>query len=263
MNVIYNGNLIKQDEPFLNSENRAFYYGDGLFETMIFQNGKIIFLEDHLERLSRGLLALKINIPASLNFNAITLEIKKLVKSNNISEKARIKLVVWRKPGGLFTPESNTGDFLITAKELKPLVASPRTLDFCKSVRLSFSPFSQFKTCSSLTYVLAGIELKERGLDDVILLDTDGNVAECLYSNIFWVKGKAYFTPSLETGCIEGIRRKNLINKLAASNIEVNIVKSKPHELLEADYIFLTNVAGFYPITTVGSKKFDFFLPDI
>ncbi|HYG40913.1 MAG TPA: aminotransferase class IV [Cytophagales bacterium] len=261
MNVIFNGNLINDNDQSIGIENRAFLYGDGLFETMICENDNVLFIEDHLERLHRGMGVMKINIPDSLTIASIKTQIKLLLETNYIEQSARVKLIVWRKPGGLFCPTSNEPDFLITCKKHSPLIYSERKVDFSNDITLSRTIYSEFKRCSSLPYVLAGIEMKERKLDDIILLDNEGNVAECLYSNIFWLKEKTYYTPSLDTGCIAGIRRKFMLKKIKESDMEIEIVKSKPAALLESDHVFATNVAGIYPITQIRGKVYKSFIP--
>ena len=64
---------------------------------------------------------------------------------------------------------------------------------------------------SALPYVMAGIEKQNRGLDDLIILSTKDHVSECIASNIFWLRKGTIYTPSLRSGCIEGIRRAQLI----------------------------------------------------
>jgi len=67
---------------------------------------------------------------------------------------------------------------------------------------------SAFKTLNALPYVLAGNYRKQLGVDEVILLDTHGHLAECVASNLFWLKDGMLYTPSLNTGCIGGIIRQ-------------------------------------------------------
>jgi 4-amino-4-deoxychorismate lyase len=262
MNAVFNGSSLEVSSVPFDINNRAFLYGDGLFETIIVKDNSPNYLQDHLDRLHRGMKILKMKISSGLQYNPIQESIEELLKANNFKD-ARIKLIVWRKPGGLYIPESEESEYLILCNALSQNPIEGRRTDFCSSITLQESIFSEFKRLNSLPFVLAGIELKEKGLDDLILLDDHGNVAECISSNIFWKSGKEYFTPSLDTGCIAGVRRKNIIERLKSLSIPIHQIKSLPNELIKADCIFSTNVAGIYPIIQIGEKKFSSRIPDL
>src|SRR4051812_24342624 len=101
--LLHNAKLIKENEFTLNADNRAFLYGDGLFETIIVINNEILYAEDHFERLSSGMRALFIELPKSFSLDSFKNEILKLC--NTFTEKSlRIKFQIWRKPGGLYAP---------------------------------------------------------------------------------------------------------------------------------------------------------------
>ena len=110
--------------------------------------------------------------------------------------------------------------------------------------QVCYNKISMLKTTNSLLYILAGLEKKERNLEDIILLDTDGNVAEGSMSNLFWEKDTIIYTPSIGCGCIAGVKRASIIQNLKAKNIELKIGKYTLDELKESDGAILTNVAG-------------------
>ena len=261
MNAVFNGSYIESASLTLEITNRGFLYADGLFETIIAKDGRIQYIKDHIERLHRGMRIFKMTVSPLLSQEKLEEYINGLVQNNRLNE-ARIKVLVWRKPGGLFIPETDEIEFLIQCNDIKQQAIKARKTDFCNSISLHESIYSEFKRISSLPYVLAGVELKERGLDDLILLDNEGNVSECIYSNIFWKKGNKYFTPSLDTGCIAGVRRKNIIQRLKQTSIEIEEVRNKPGDLLSADHVFSTNVAGIYPIIEIGGQKFKSNIPE-
>ena len=78
----YNGSLFPDNDPILNASNRAFRYGDGLFETMRVVNGKIPLFNYHFERLLRGMKALKINAPSYINVHYFKNEVLKTLDKN-------------------------------------------------------------------------------------------------------------------------------------------------------------------------------------
>jgi len=257
MNINFNGEVYKQDSLQLPITDRGFQYGDGLFETMIWKNDQVRFLSDHLNRLRRGMKALRLDPGNITGREKLKDAISGLISENQIYGNARIKMIVWRTGNGLFAPESHSCNYLITASPLsrnsnpeKKLVA------ICKDVRLQRSPVSAFKTLSSLPYILAGIEKNERNLDDAILLDNRNNLSECLYSNLFWIKGDTFYTPALSTACVEGIRRKFIIHRLLTHKINVCEVEAPVEDLLQADGVFNCNVTGIYPILQVENTRY-------
>lgn len=105
-------------------------------------------------------------------------------------------------------------------------------------------------------YVKAGLEMKQRALDEILITDADGNISEASSSNVFWVKDNQLFTPSLETGCIDGVRRRWIIDQMQKSDKPVQQVKAQLAELSNADYIFTSNATGINFIGTLDGKEF-------
>jgi 4-amino-4-deoxychorismate lyase len=256
--VVYSYNFQISEKEQLPSlaDSRAFQYGDGLFETIIRQKGEIRFLSWHLQRLHAGMESLAMVNDQGINVQRITQQINKLAELNHL-EDCRIKIQLWRKNGGLYTPEDNGVNILISLKALQlPTSFIKPKADFARNIRLAYSAYSFFKSCSALPYVLAGLERKQRQLDELILLDVNGYISECTSSNIFWKKGGQWLTPSLETGCIAGIMRRNILTKLKEKDIAVQEVKALPEELLQAQAVFCCNVTGIYAIEQIEEKRY-------
>ena len=115
---ILNGHLISIYEPTVSFANRAFRYGDSLFETIRLCNNKLMFLRDHLTRLKLGMTVLRMNLPAEFTSENINEFIIQLLKHNAHAPNARIRLTVFRNDGGFYTPETNDISFLIESDEL-------------------------------------------------------------------------------------------------------------------------------------------------
>ncbi|MEM1135014.1 MAG: aminotransferase class IV, partial [Bacteroidota bacterium] len=229
----------------MSPQNRSFRYGDGLFETIIYRKNKIKFFKDHLRRLKNGMKALAFEGITGLKKDLLEQQILRLIAKNRLHGKVRVKIQVWRKPGGLYLPENNHFNILITAEEeAESFEFKSLKLAFSEQVKLAYSSISKYKTSNALPYVIAAIEKQKRGYDDLVLCDTRDRISECIASNIFWVKNDQVFTPSLKTGCVAGIARKNLIRKLEKLGTKVKIVKEKKDKLIDADSIFLSNVSG-------------------
>lgn len=263
MVVCHNFQLIPESEFQLPISNRAFQYNDGAFETMLFVNGEIRFLENHLHRLQRAAKVLNLKLPAKLSDpETLRLWLEKLITENQLSGIVRLKLKVWRSGNGLYTPKENSTETLITAELQKETSSIIEKADFAECVRTHVSPYSFFKGPNSLQYVLAGIEKKQRKFDEIILLSTEGFVSECLASNIFWVKNGTVFTPEIETGCIAGIMRENLLRLFQAENIPLQEGKFLPEELLNGEMVFTSNAAGIRIIKQIQDNSFQINLPD-
>lgn len=255
MKVIFNGKLIQQEEIIFSPANRAFSYGDGIFETMIVRRGTCSLLELHYKRLTRGLGILGIKSPfRQEDLEAYIWQLSTLFKDLPV---LRMRLQVWRKPGGLYTPEEQKADFLLTATEQKKPTYLKETAAFSKTVELRFSSFSSMKTMSAIAYVLAGKEMKQRQLDELILTDTDGHVAEGSSSNLFWIKDGIWHTPHLKSGCIAGVMRSYLISQLEQKQIPVQEVLVKKEKLFEAEALIGCNVTGLYTIKKLEYHTFD------
>src|SRR5690606_37498479 len=161
-------------------------YGDGFFETVITEKGKGYFFEDHFERLTQAFKSFYMKMPPEFNADFFQKKIETLCDKNNLEKMARVKIMVWRKPGGLFTPETNEIDYLITTSEFNPSPVFKERVMFYDDIRTGFSIVSPFKTLNALTYVMASVLKNNIGADDMVLLDREGNISECTAANIFF-----------------------------------------------------------------------------
>ncbi len=256
MKAIFNNEIINNKKLLIETDDRAIQYGDGLFETIIVRKNSNKLIKYHYERLVNGAAALNFQLPSYFNIKYLELSIIKLVHENEIKYAARIKVQVWRKKGGFYRPESKTSNLLIT---VTTHIEEPETLKnvgISKSVTNNYSAYSQFKTLNALKYIIASMEKEESSVDDLLILDQNGNISELLYSNIFWIKDGIFYTPSLETGCIRGVMRTYLIERLNVMNIPCEEVKASPEQLYKADYAFATNASGIRPIIGINDVQY-------
>lgn len=255
-----NGQLFPQDTNVFGTQNRALRYGDGIFETMRMLDGKVMFFKYHMERLFKGMQALKIDYHRAFDAEFVASEIVALARSNKIYKNARIRFSVFREDGGWYTPEKNTFNYLIEIQALNEdayIVERGLIADVYKDVRKDFSALSHLKTSNSLPYVLAGVYRKENNLDECILLNSQNNIVESISSNVFLIKENKAYTPAITDGCIDGVMRKVVIELLKELDITV-VETSLPANLLEhADEIFLTNsIKGVQSVVGIGLKRY-------
>ncbi len=253
--LLYNDEIIAENNFTISPLNRAFCYGDGLFETMTFRDPTIHYLEDHWRRLSEGLSLLELQLPGFLTKEVLIQQVSELIKKNNLHQNARVKLQVWRKAGGLVTPESNETEYLLTVTELKKNQEVKTNAFVSEKVKLCCGTLSKYKTLNFLPYIQAGLEKKQRKADEIILTDVHGNISEASSSNLFWCKDDVLYTPSLDSGCIEGIMRKQIIRFCQSENIKVQEGLFPAKDLENAELLFTSNVNGLSLIENLNSKK--------
>ena len=253
--VWYNDRLLQEKDLILHTSNRAFQYGDGIFETLIIENGELLHAKFHKTRILRSIHVMQLNF--KLNFEEFLIRLNFLIKKNKLKD-GRAKLIIWRAPGGYYVPEKSESEFLITLNKFKKPSYHPQKVGISKEIAVPNGLTQNCKTLNALPYVLAGLELKKYAeYEDLILLDMNGYISECISSNLFWVKDDKYYTPSLESSCVMGVKRSYIMAALRDKKIEVNEVMVTVDELEKADYVFKTNVTGIYPIKSINGKEFE------
>lgn len=255
-----NGHLHPFDSKVFGTNNRAYRYGDGLFETMRMMEGNLMYFKYHVERLFKGMQTLKLNYHKAFDQEFIASEIFSLARANKIYKNARIRFSVFREDGGWYTPEKNTFQYLIEIESLESSAYNAERgliVDVYRDVRKDYSALSSLKTINSLPYVLAGVYRKENQLDECILLNREDNIVESISSNVFLVKENKVYTPSISEGCIDGVMRKVVIDLLKKKGITLYETKLPVALLEHSDEIFLTNaLKGIQSVVGIGPKRY-------
>ena len=259
--INFNGNIVERETNIL-TQNRAFLYGDALFETVKIVDGKILFLEEHYFRLMASMRIVRMEIPMNFTMEYLEEQILSVVEANSFSDSARARITVYRNDGGYYLPKNNTISFLIntTALENKAYTFNPTSyeVDLYKDFYISKQLLSTVKTTNKIINVTASIYADENGLDNCILLNDAKNVVEALQGNIFMLQGNKLITPPVSEGCINGVMRMQII-ELAKKIENITVVQEviSPFDLQKADELFLTNVIkGIQPITKYRKKDF-------
>lgn len=259
--INFNGNIVAQDDNIL-TQNRAFLYGDGVFETLKIVNNKILFLEDHYFRLMASMRVVRMEIPMNFTMEYFEEQVLSLVNQKGISASARVRITVFRKDGGLYLPKTNEVSFLIHATALESvsyvLNTAEYEVDLYKDFYVTKQLLSSIKTTNKMINVTGSIFAHENGLANCLLVNDTKNVVEALQGNLFMVVGKKMITPPISEGCLNGIMRKQIL-ALAKKVEGIEVVEEiiSPFDLQKADELFLTNVImGIQPITKYRKKEF-------
>lgn len=256
--INFNGELQHPDTINLTSENRAFKYGDAIFETVKVIPHKVIFWEDHYFRLMSSMRMLRMKIPMEFTLEFLENEILKTVAVQENAISYRVRLNIFRKDGGFYTPKTNKIDFSIQVYENLYQIKDSYSLDVFKDFYNYSGLLSTIKTNNRMLNTLASIFAEENDLDNCILLNEKKGVVEVTNGNIFIVKGTVIKTPALDQGCIKGIIRSKVI-EIVLKNKDFTIEETSisPFEIQKADEVFITNaIIGVQPVSSYKKKQF-------
>ncbi|MFZ4695621.1 MAG: aminotransferase class IV [Verrucomicrobiia bacterium] len=249
--VFLNRRFVPEDRAAISVFDRGLLYGDGLFETVLINQGKFFRLAAHLRRLTRGLKTLGIRIP----FNRDELEIftREVALTNRIHE-GFARIIVTRGEGYLgFSPRgAGTAQVAICARERS---VATRKREVWK-LRFHPKPVAPLplKSLSYLPHVIAKLEAERAGFDEALLLDAHGRVIEATASNVFLLKDGALVTPPLSSGCLPGITRAELIKLARREGRRVLEKEIRVADCRRANGIFLTNSLLEIVPCTLGRK---------
>lgn len=256
-----NAIIVCQDTSLL-TQNRAFLYGDAVFETVKIINSKILFLEDHYFRLMSSMRVVRMEIPMNFTMEYFEQQIIELAKAKNLVISARARITVYRNDGGYYLPQNNSVSFLINVESLDNTLyyinKSEYVVDLYTDFYVPKQLISSIKTTNKIINITASIFANENDLDNCLLLNNNKNVIEALQGNIFMLEGNVLITPPVSEGCLNGVMRKQIL-ALARKieNLEVIERIISPFDLQKADELFITNVIkGIQPITRYRKKEF-------
>ncbi|MFQ3296808.1 MAG: branched-chain amino acid aminotransferase [Polaribacter sp.] len=257
--INFNGELLFKENIRLTTDNRGFKYGDGIFETIKVVHKKVIFWEDHYFRLMASMRMLRMKIPMEFTLEFLEKEILKTVGVLEDASTFRVRLNVFRKDGGLYTPKTNAINYLIEASESNYQTKGTYEIDVFKDFYNYSGLLSTIKTNNRMLNTLASIYANENDLDNCILVNERKGVVEVANANIFIVKDNVVKTPALTEGCIKGIVRSKVIDILTKNKdftIEEAVIS--PFEIQKADEVFITNaIMGIQAVTKYKKKSFN------
>lgn len=251
-----NGNLVPHKKV-----PRSQIYADGIFETIGIYNRKILWFSKHYQRFMRGVRTLKYELPEGFSETYLKSQVQDLIQLNQI-QNGKVRILCTRKEGGLYYPTVNQVNLLIQTFPLDEIYTWKNEgikVGIYNQILLYPSVLKQFKNCNALPYVLAAHDAYSKQLNDNILLSYQNQIAELSNSNIFFVKKHQLYTPDLNTGCLQGIMRENIIEIAEKLYIPFKKESISPEELYEVTEIFATNaIQGIVPIRYIQgiSKTF-------
>lgn len=259
--INFNGVIVPQSDNLLHN-NRAFLYGDGVFETVKIVDNKILFLEDHYFRLMSAMRIVRMEIPMNFTMEYLEEQILLTANKNNVANSARARITVYRNSGGNYLPETNAVSYLISVSQLENqlynITNQDYEIDLYKDFYVTKHLLSTIKSTNKIINITGSIFANENGLDNCLLLNDSKNVIEALQGNLFMLMGNKLITPPVSEGCLNGIMRKQVLDLAKKmDNLEVVEEPISPFDLQKADELFITNVIkGIQPITKYRKKEY-------
>jgi branched-chain amino acid aminotransferase len=234
-------------------------YGDGVFEGIRAYNGRVFKLKEHLDRLFYSAKAILLKIPMShAELAKATVE---TCRKNKLRE-GYIRLIVTRGVGTLgLNPRSckNPSVIIIAGKiQVYPpeLYAKGMDIVTVPTVRNLHSAVNPaVKSLNYLNNILAKIEANNAGVEEAVMLNAEGFVAECTADNLFIIKSGGLFTPPLSAGALYGITRQTVIELAQAAGMKVSEPNLTRYDLFNADECFLTGTgAEIMPVVKIDNR---------
>jgi 4-amino-4-deoxychorismate lyase len=226
-----NGRSVEDETPL-----RSLIYGEGLFETFRWKSKLPVYFERHIERMREGARLLGLPFPKE---EEIKDEIKKALSDSSISD-AYVKIGLLSKGSSLFYKEPSGGSLLVVVRPYQPPKESINA-KVSSYRRNSNSPILRIKSLNYLENILAKREALISGYDEAIFLNERSELAEGTVTNIFFLKGKTLYTPSVECGLLAGIIRGVILESSYELGIELREGRQSLEELKDSEGAFLTN----------------------
>jgi len=248
--IHFNGKLVNGLDPHVLATSEGFSYGYGLFETIKFNEGKLIFFNEHWQRMKASCQDLDLDL--KIEPEILKGYCHELIQANQVNN------------GGLRITYAKNGNeyFMVIATRKnhysKEIYEKGFKLTQARSKRNPYSLLVRIKSNNYLENLLVLNEAKQMGFDEAVFSNVDGKVCEGAISNIFYVKNNKVFTPAVECGLLPGIIRQKVLDLARKEGISIETGQFTIEELNAAEEIFITNsLLEIMPVSRIDEKRLD------
>ena len=259
MKIFIDGKYYSERDAKVSVFDHGLLYGDGIFEGIRAYHGRVFKLREHIDRLFCSAKAILLEIPMS--HAAIMRATVETCRKNKIRD-GYIRLIVTRGVGtlGLNPRTCKRPSVIVIADKIQlyPPEYYQRGLDIItvpttRNLHSALNP--AIKSLNYLNNILAKIEANNAGVEEAVMLNAEGFVAECTGDNLFIVKHGALFTPPLSAGALYGITRQTVIELAEAAGLKVTEPNLTRYDLFNADECFLTGTgAELIPVVKIDGR---------
>jgi branched-chain amino acid aminotransferase/para-aminobenzoate synthetase component 1 len=249
--VWLNEDLIPLSQARVSVEDRGFLYGDGLFETIRAEDGRALFLLEHLERLEHSAKSFRLPFPPEFPWEA---RLRRLLAANGLERGvARIKIQLTRGVAeGLGLPQASAPTLVMWAKPYTPptpeeYVAGWPVATFPQG---RTTPVGRHKSLNYLFYLAARQYALDRDAKEAIILEVDGQISEGAATSLVYALGGNYFTPAAASA-LPGVTLTVLARGLARRNLTLKLVSTSLAQMRGAQALWLVNsLMGIMPVAS-------------
>ena len=260
MLIYIDGEFLPKAEAKVSVFDHGLLYGDGVFEGIRSYNGRVFKLDEHLERIYDSAKSIMLQIPIPIE--TMKEKVLETLRLNHLTE-AYIRLIVTRGVGdlGLDPDKCPQPTIIIIADKitLYPPKFYEEGLEIVTaSIRRNYAEAinPRIKSLNYLNNILAKIEGKQAGAEEVLMLNAEGYVVECSGDNIFWIKNEVLVTPPVHMGILEGVTRNSVIDLAREAGMQVEERVFTRHDLYIADECFLTGTAAeVIPVVKIDQRS--------
>ncbi len=259
MKVFVDGKFYDESKAKISVFDHGLLYGDGVFEGIRAYNGRVFRLQDHIDRLFYSAKAIMLDIP--MTHEQLMKATVETCRRNDLKD-GYIRLVVTRGVGtlGLNPFKCPKGSVIIIAGKIQlyPPALYKKGMEIItvattRNLHNAVNP--AIKSLNYLNNILAKIEALNSGMEEALMLNADGYVAECTGDNVFIVKGDKLFTPPLYAGALYGITRGVAIELAEAAGLTVEETNLTRYDCYNADECFLTGTgAEVIPVVKIDGR---------
>ena len=256
-----NGELFHRNEAKISVFDSGFLLGDGVWEGIRLHQSKLIFINEHMDRLFESAAGISLNIPYTKK--KIIDEINKVLLKNSMKDHVHIRLIISRgdKITPYQNPNANVGpiNFVIIPEYKK---TDPKIYE--NGIRIGRVPIirpsdnilsTHYNTLSKLNCILASIEANKLGFDEGIMNDPEGNISTCNSTNLFFIKENKVMT-SKGKYCLNGITRGKAIQICKSNNIPISEKEFNYDHIINCDEAFVTGTfAGIIPVSKIENRN--------
>ncbi|HEY6169908.1 MAG TPA: branched-chain-amino-acid transaminase, partial [Verrucomicrobiae bacterium] len=259
LKIYIDGKYYAERDAKISVFDHGLLYGDGVFEGIRAYNGRVFKLKEHIDRLYYSAKAILLNVP--LSHRAMCDAVVETCRKNKIRD-GYIRLVVTRGAGGLGLdprrcPKASViviaDRIQVYPKELYERGLDIVTVPTVRNLHSAVNP--AIKSLNYLNNILAKIEANNAGVEEAIMLNAEGFVAECTADNLFIVKAGQLQTPPLSAGALYGVTRGTVMELARAAGIAVSEPNLTRYDLFNADECFLTGTgAELIPVVKIDGR---------
>lgn len=260
--ICLNGEIIPDKHATLSFGNRAFRYGEGIVEEMRTSGTRVPLFNLHFQRLTKALEVLGISYIAAFNDETLLRSIELLIHRKKLFNINKVTLTLWRSDDVELISKKSDIQYLIEVEALEEkqftLNISGLVADFFPGAYKSFSYLNAYNTIDQSFRIQALRFAAQQKLGACLIANPEGKVIEEAKTNIFFANGKTIYTPSLSTGCVDGVMRRKVLDIAEKDGYIIAETDPLPASFIfEVEEIFLTHdVDGIRWVGGFRHKRF-------